>query len=201
MKIDLGCSRYKHPGYIGVDIDRVPGVQVLGDGRALPFKDSVLEGVYSHHCIEHINDQLSVIRELWRVCADGSMIELTMPHFSNPSYYDDLTHCYKYSTRSFEHYDQLLQPLTGHSIYLPEVDLRLLETTLNYWPENTIKRKSHFKAWVVRSLTFVINAFANANPFLCERLWCRWVGGFYEVSFRFEVVKAIAKQTRRNGDS
>jgi len=188
-RLDLGCSRYKTSGYLGVDIARVPGVDVIGDARRLPFKTSSLDGIFSHHCIEHIDDQLAVISELWRICRDGAEIHIVVPHFSNPSYYDDLTHHFKYSTRSFEHYDRTMQPLTGHSIYLPEVDLRLIKTRLNYWPERTISRKSAGKALLLRVVTWVINGLANLNPFLCERLWRDWVGGFYEVEFLFKVVK------------
>lgn len=193
LKLDLGCSRYKSDGYIGLDIAPAADVDVLGDGRKLPFRTSSITGVYSHHCIEHIDDQLAVISELWRVCQHGAEIDLTVPHFSCSAYYDDLTHHYKYSSRSFEHYDKRMQPLTGHSIYLPEVDLRLEEVRLSWWQERTINQKSPFKAAILRLLNDAINYLANSNQFLCERIWCRWVGGFYEIQYRFRVVKEIER--------
>ena len=187
MKIDLGCSRYKRSGYIGIDLVKEPGVDIIADARFLPFKDSSLDGIYSNHSIEHISDQLAVIRELWRVCSDGAVIHIIVPHFSNPSYYDDLTHQHKYSSRSFEHYDQELHALTGYTDYLPEVNLKTIYRRLNYWTERTIIRKSSLKAFIIRLITDVINYFANLNHFLCERVWCHWVGGFYEVEFKLLV--------------
>lgn len=189
MKIDLGCSRYKKPGFLGVDIDRVNGVEVIADARHLPFKTSSLDGIYSHHCIEHIDDQLAVIGELWRVCRSDSEVHLIVPHFSNPSYYDDLTHKHQYSTRTFEHYDKRMQALTGHSVYLKDVDLRLESARLNYWPSEIVSRKGWLKRTLLKCITGVLDLFANANPFLCERIWCGWVGGFFEVEYRFKVIK------------
>ncbi len=189
MKIDLGSSFHKLPGYLGVDILKVDTVDVVADARDLPFKDSSVEGIYSNHCIEHIADQLDVIREMWRVCRNGAILHILVPHFSNPSYYDDLTHQRLYSTRSFEHYDFDLHELTEHPNYLPEVNLKLEYAKINYWPERMIIRKVKWKQIVVRLIRTVFNFFANSNQFLCERIWCRWVGGFYEVEYKLRVIK------------
>ncbi|MDP8241242.1 MAG: class I SAM-dependent methyltransferase [Candidatus Hatepunaea meridiana] len=189
MKLDLGSSFYKKPGYIGVDILKVEGVDVIADATKLPFKDSSIDGIYSSHCIEHIFDQLAVISEMWRVCRDGAILHILVPHFSNPSYYDDLTHQRRYNTRSFEHYDHDLHELTGHPNYLPEVNLKVVYKKLNYWPEHIIARKSKLKGLAIRIFRFFHNAMANSNQFFCERIWCSWVGGFYEVEYKIEVRK------------
>jgi len=191
MKIDLGCSIYTQSGYLGIDILRVPGVGLLADARKMPFADSSIEEVYSSHCIEHIDDQLAVISELCRICEPSALIYIIVPHFSNPSYYDDLTHCHHYSTRSFEHYDQRVQEANGHPNYLPEVNLKLESVRMNYWPERTIIRKSFLKGLILRVLNRVLSAMANTNHFVCERFWCRWVGGFFEVEYKFKVIKEV----------
>ena len=189
MKIDLGSSFHKMPGHLGVDILKVEQVDVVADARNLPFKDSSIEGIYSNHCIEHIVEQLDVIREMWRVCKDGAVLHILVPHFSNPSYYDDLTHQRLYSTRSFEHYDFDLHEINAHPNYLPEVNLKLEFVKINYWPEHIIVRKVKWKQIVIQLIRAVFNLLANANQFLCERIWCRWVGGFYEVEYKLKVIK------------
>ncbi len=189
MKLDLGCSFHKRENYLGVDILRVEGVDVLADAQHLPFKDSSIEGIYSSHCIEHIPDQLKLISELWRVCADDAKIHILVPHFSNPSYYDDLTHQHRYSTRSFEHYDQEMHQLTGHPNYLPNVNFKPMKIRLNYWPDRTIEQKSGLKRTLIRNLRSILNHLANSNQFICERFWCGWVGGFFEVEYVLLVKK------------
>lgn len=189
MKIDLGCSFHKKPGYIGVDILKAEDVEVVADAKRLPFKDSSVDGIYSNHCIEHIDDQLAVISEMWRVCRHGTELNILVPHFSNPSYYDDLTHQHRYSTRSFEHYDFDFHERTGHPNYLPEVNLRVIDVKLNYWPEHILIRKAKWKGSFIRLVKNIFNYFANKNQFLCERIWCRWVGGFFEVEYKILVLK------------
>jgi len=189
IKIDLGSSFHKLPGYIGVDIMKAKGVDVYADAQNLPFRDSSIDEIYSSHCIEHIDDQLAVIRELYRVCKPDALMRIIVPHFSNPCYYDDLTHRHHYSTRSFEHYNHQFHTLTGYSNYLPEVNIKFVKIKLNYWPKRTINSKSFFKALIIKIINWIFSKLANINHFLCERLWCYWVGGFYEVDFIFQVLK------------
>ncbi len=189
MILDLGCSLYKQPGHIGIDILKVPDVDVIADGCKLPFKDSSFEGVYASHTIEHIADQLAVISEMWRICKHDATIHIKVPHFSNPSYFDDLTHQRRYSTRSFEHFDHDLHKKNGHPNYLPQVNLKLYSVRLNYWPQHIIDQKSFIKAKTIQAVNTVINYLANAHHFLCERIWCRGVGGFYEVEYLIRVLK------------
>ena len=188
-KLDLGCSFHKMDGYFGMDILKSVGVDVVGDACHMPFKDSSFMEIYSSYALEHIQDQLSVISELWRICNDSAEVKLILPHFSNPAYYDDLTHKFLYSTRTFEHYDHDLHKVTGHPNYLPNVNMKVVRTELRWWPPQVIGRKKLVKRIILNLLNGVINFLANAHPFLCERIWCRWVGGFYEVEFNIVIIK------------
>jgi SAM-dependent methyltransferase len=60
---------------IGVDLD-YPGY----DGRTLPFADNSQDFVYASHCIEHIDDYKSSIREWYRVTKIGGYVILCVPH-------------------------------------------------------------------------------------------------------------------------
>jgi len=35
----------------------------------------------------------------------------------------------------------------------------------------------------------MISGVANICPFFCERIWCKWVGGFDDVTFELEAAK------------
>lgn len=189
VKVDLGCSFHKREGYIGVDVLPAAGVDVRADVCRLPFRDNSVDEIYSSYMLEHVACQLEALREIYRVCRPGAKVRLIIPHFSNPAFYDDLTHKQLYSTRSFEHYDHDLHALTGHPNYLPEVNLKVLRAQLRWWPPQVIARKSFLKRLLLRVADALISGLANLHPFLCERIWCRWVGGFYEVDFLLEVRK------------
>ena len=189
LRLDLGCSYHKKDGYIGIDILKADGVNVVTDAQSMPFKTSIFDEVYSSYALEHIPDNLAVITELYRICKPDTLIRLILPHSTCPAFYDDLTHCHKYSSRTWEHYDQEMHELTGHPNYLPDVNFKLDSFELRWWPPQVIERKSGLKKIFLRFLNKFINSLANNNPFLCERLWCNWVGGFYEIEYVLRVIK------------
>ncbi|MCR6692460.1 MAG: class I SAM-dependent methyltransferase [archaeon YNP-LCB-003-016] len=55
LELDIGCGEKKRPGMIGLDIKRTANVDIIGDARYLPFKDSCFDKIYSSHMIEHIS--------------------------------------------------------------------------------------------------------------------------------------------------
>ncbi|MBM3326876.1 MAG: hypothetical protein FJY65_07845 [Calditrichaeota bacterium] len=189
IRLDIGSSFSKLTGYIGIDVLPSKGVDIVADACNLPIKTSCVAEIYSSYCLEHIFDQLAVIQEIHRVCQPDANVRLILPHFSNPSYYDDLTHHKLYSARSFEHFDQALHTLTGYPNYLPQINLKTLSAELRWWPPQVIERKKPIRRTLLKILNAIINRLANAYPFFCERIWCRWVGGFYEIDFNLKVVK------------
>jgi SAM-dependent methyltransferase len=63
------------PSAIGVDLD-YPGY----DGKTLPFGDATVDTVYSSHCLEHIADYVSTLRDWLRVVKNGGHIVIVVPH-------------------------------------------------------------------------------------------------------------------------
>ncbi len=188
-RLDLGCSYHKLSGYLGLDILKAADVDVQADGCALPFADNVFDEIYSQYALEHISDNLAVIQEMFRVCRKDAVIRLILPHSTCPAFYDDLTHVHKYSSRTWEHFDQELHSLTGHPNYLPDVNLKLLACELRWWPPQIIARKTGGKRFILNCANGLINFLANRHPFFCERIWAWWVGGFYEIEYLLKVIK------------
>jgi len=81
--LDIGFKGYADvkgvvpiaPTAIGMDLD-YPGY----DGTTLPFPDESQDAVYSSHCLEHIEDYKSTIREWHRVAKVGGHIITIVPH-------------------------------------------------------------------------------------------------------------------------
>jgi predicted SAM-dependent methyltransferase len=81
-KIHLGCGMRIFPGWINVDGDPNPGVDLVWDlRRQLPFPGESAQFVYCEHTFEHIprRHALTFLRECFRILEPGGLIRLGMP--------------------------------------------------------------------------------------------------------------------------
>jgi predicted SAM-dependent methyltransferase len=94
MALDLGCGPSKKAGYIGIDKLMLPGVDFIADMESgLPFlPDNSVDEIYTSHFVEHIDDLELFLRECHRVVKPNGIINIYIPHFSNPWFYSDYTH-------------------------------------------------------------------------------------------------------------
>ena len=94
IALDIGCGPAKKPGYIGIDKLMLPGVDFIADIElGLPFlPDNSVDEIYTSHFVEHIDNLELFLRECHRVVKSTGMINIYIPHFSNPWFYSDYTH-------------------------------------------------------------------------------------------------------------
>lgn len=98
MKLNLGCGRWKLPGYLNVDVQpEVQPDQVVDLERIpWPFPDGAAEEVVLTHVLEHLGEQkstyLAILKELYRICAPGALVRITVPHPRHDTFLVDPTH-------------------------------------------------------------------------------------------------------------
>ncbi|HEX5126442.1 MAG TPA: methyltransferase domain-containing protein [Rhodocyclaceae bacterium] len=95
VSLELGCGPCKrHTDALGVDMLDYPGVDLVGDIfvilAALP--DACVASVHAYHFFEHVADLPRLLDELARVMKRGALLDVEVPHFSNPYFYSDPTH-------------------------------------------------------------------------------------------------------------
>ena len=67
IRLDIGC-RTQRRDVICVDRYAVPRTGVRGDlNVGLPFKDNCMEEIYLYHVLEHVQDLVATMEEIWRV--------------------------------------------------------------------------------------------------------------------------------------
>ncbi len=189
IKLDIGCSTHKLPGYFGVDLELGKDVDIVADLHAMPFDSNSIDEVHSRHTLEHVDDPHQCLRELYRIIKPSGVIKIIVPHYSNHAYWADMTHKRPFSVRSFEYFDLEHSRAAGFPIYIPEINLKTVSARLVYWPPRIYSLKSPLKRFILGIMNSVFSGLANASPFLCERFWCNLVGGFYEVDFTLKADK------------
>lgn len=87
--LDIGCGPRKvFPHLIGIDNQKdtaLFGIPmkpdfVVKDCSNLPFKDALVDTVFSSHTLEHLPDPAAALAEWWRVLIPGGHLILYLPH-------------------------------------------------------------------------------------------------------------------------
>lgn len=97
MKVNLGSGYKRYLGFVNVDSD--PGtkpdyvVDLDSVNLQLPFENDTVEEVKAYHIFEHIGvGFFKMLQELHRVCKDGAIIDVQVPHFRHDYFYGDPSH-------------------------------------------------------------------------------------------------------------
>lgn len=166
LQIELGCGPNKRRSdAVGIDMLDLPGVDLVGDAINClhAFPSGSVDGIYSEHFLEHLDDPRALVDEACRVLRPGGEFRAVVPHFSNPYFYSDPTH------RAF------------YGLY-----------TFSYWvADDGFRRKvPRYEEAVPMQLVGVELAFKSSRPFYVRHAlkkaatfwvnWGRWTQEFYE---------------------
>lgn len=98
LKLNLGCGASRLPGYLNVDSQALCQPDVLCDLEQTPWPwpDDSVDAISLVHVLEHLGRDpqvyLSIIKEMWRVCVDGALVHLVVPHHRHDNFHSDPTH-------------------------------------------------------------------------------------------------------------
>lgn len=108
MKIDLGCGKHKKEGFIGVDVRKFEGVDLVCDmgKERWPFDDDSIEEGNCSHMLEHLEgmERVHFFNELYRVLKKGAKCLIVTPHWASSRAYGDMTHCWPAVSEMFYYY-------------------------------------------------------------------------------------------------
>lgn len=95
MKINLGAGDVKIPGFVTCDYDARTGADYIFDLEkdVFPFEDDSVDTVVAHHVFEHLGEgYFHCIKEIYRVCKHGAVIDVRVPHHRHDYFWNDPTH-------------------------------------------------------------------------------------------------------------
>lgn len=174
LKVDIGCGDNKVPDTIGVDIERLPGVDIICNLERLPwpFKDSSFEEVFCSHLLEHFSDTVEIMEEIYRISKNGAIVNIIVPHVSYEGAFRDPTHKSFFTTRTFEYFTMETDNIPSYySKAIFKIEKIKLIFMKRYQPSS-----------------FIIEKIANKLPKLYENAWM-WIFPANTLQARLKVVK------------
>jgi ubiquinone/menaquinone biosynthesis C-methylase UbiE len=189
--IDIGCGERKYPGALGIDIVPLKTVEVLADANCgLPFRADSVDGVHLNHVLEHLNDLVAAMDEVWRICKPGARVYVTVPHASSAFMtWRDPTHRRGMNLSTLSYFDNTTFDGALFSYY-SKANFRRVYGRLRFAAGGRAGRERPGRNPLARTITDVLEALANASPYqqhLCERWWGNLIG----VAEAYAVLEAV----------
>ncbi len=178
LKLNIGSGKLKLPGFLSVDNNPNSGaVDVVHnlDQLPWPFEDGSVGEIVMDHVLEHLEDTIGTLLEIYRICADGAPVRIMTPHFS--CNWTHPGHKRAMGVGLFDHFDP------AEAEHYGDCRFKVEKVTLRWM------RPRYQTSGLRKAVSALIDAPANWSPRLCQRIWCYWVGGFDEVEFQVKVVK------------
>jgi hypothetical protein len=98
LKLNMGCGTNKLPGYLNIDAAAACEPDEIVDLEATPWPwpDSSAQEVRFNHSLEHMGRDpqvfLAIMTELYRICADGAVVQIHVPDPRHDNFINDPTH-------------------------------------------------------------------------------------------------------------
>jgi predicted SAM-dependent methyltransferase len=128
MKANLGCGSKKMKDCINIDISDEFNPDMICDiTKGITLDDDSVDEVWAIHILEHINDIIFVMNEIWRICENGAIIHIEVPHQNNPMAFADPTHKRVYNEESFQYFCSNGKHYRIHKSYGIICDFTMLE--------------------------------------------------------------------------
>lgn len=174
MKLHLGCGNDYKKGYINCDVSSdVNPDQVVDIEKKLPFKDDSINEIIANHVLEHINNFVPLMHEIYRICKKDAIIKIKVPFYSSWGQYNDPTHMRFFSPFTFNYFKK--------GPYSHEVGCKKDMFEMK-------KIKLNFGIGRAKKLNFIFNPIINFH----HELYCRffaWILPASEIEYELEVIK------------
>ena len=120
ISLDLGCGEHKTPGFIGLDVRDMPGVDIVHDLNVHPWPlpDECVKRIACSHVVEHIPPVaiseigtwfpfVQFMEEAWRISKPGCEFMISAPYWQSPGFPQDPTHINQINETTFAYFDPM----------------------------------------------------------------------------------------------
>jgi len=161
VRLNLGCGRDIREGWVNIDCQPGPGVDVVtdfGGKTVLPFADDTVTFSEGSHVIEHLADPLPFMEELWRVTVPGGRAVFRCPYGSSDNADEDPTHVRRLLIGSWGYFGQ---PHYWRAGYGYRGDWQAEQVSLIVYPEYATATDEELQAAIRASRNVVAEMLAT----------------------------------------
>jgi len=107
MKINLGAGADIRHGYINHDIVQLSGIDIVHDLNIYPWPwiDASVDEFVAKDLLEHLNDFMAAMEEIYRIMKPGGILLITVPYWNSVSCHADPTHRRGFHELTFRFFD------------------------------------------------------------------------------------------------
>ena len=170
-KINLGGGKEKIEGFTNIDIIKYPEVDITADlNKGIPLPDNSVEEIWSSHCLEHLNDTIFIMQEIYRVCRNNAIVKIKVPYFKSIGAFKDPTHKRFFTEKTFDYFSKgkLKNLLPDYQL---DVDFRV-EKIAYLWSSKWLRflpfKKAFFLKYfwnIARSIYFELRVIKDSQEF------------------------------------
>lgn len=193
MILDLGCGKTKREGTTGIDFIDMPGVDIVCNlNGELPLPDNSIEGVYASHILEHLDDIVFTMSEIWRVCKPDAWIKIWVPHFSSSTVtWGDPCHKRAFTIGTFEYF------LPGRDISYIKTPFEIEDVRLNLNLGGGHSKGTKFRHRIYYYVGRLIENIVNRGRLTQKRFETRW-SQFFPFSELYVQLRVIKNNRGKN---
>jgi SAM-dependent methyltransferase len=189
MKIlELGCGKRKGCGcpytgeIIGMDIDPNSQADVIHDCEKFPypFKDNEFDAVFMQHSLEHFQDTVAVMKEVWRITKPNGRVYIVVPYGASAWSLQNVMHKKFFNIDSLDIFTK--KEFFGKPLF------KILKKEFKYIFKGDPKHQS-WKGKLLRKVMIPIDWLINLNHYLYEKIGRYYIGDADEIHWELEVIK------------
>jgi hypothetical protein len=169
-KLCLGSGRKKQDDAVNVDIvsSTRPDICHNLNQTPWPLPDNWFDECSAYDVIEHLDNIVATMEEVHRVCRNGAVVRITVPHFSCANAFMDPTHRHYFSCFSLNYF-------TG-------------EHEFSFYSDCRFKRRANEIVFAPTLMNKIVHRLARRFPAEYERRWASIFPAWF-LYFELEVVK------------
>lgn len=111
IRLDIGCGSHKQSGFVGMDHQALPGVDIVHNWNDMPWPlpDECCLTILASHVVEHVNPAdgrfLSWMDECWRIMKPEGRLAIIVPYAGSHGFWQDPTHCNGCNETTWAYFD------------------------------------------------------------------------------------------------